>query len=170
MKRTYTVKEWLIEAKNKINNVGKVSPYFGIWLIADIIEFMGKCLSNDNFRSDDNSRKHFNDAIASLSAFADYRQYDNLYKKLRCGLTHGMRPGGKFEICKDGQNSHTPNNECISFEQLNSDFSKAVDELIHDNNSRTVKRLNMPYVIINDNNGNPRTGATIDEQYRSVSK
>lgn len=162
--RTYTIKEWLIEAKQGISNVGEVSPYFGIWLIADIIEFMGKCLSDDNFKSTKNSRKHFDKAIISLTSFSDYKRYDNLYGKLRCGLTHGMRPNDKFEICKYGVNSHTPNRDSISFEQLNRDFSKAVDELVGMRDRRIARRLNMPYVIINDNNGNPLTGSTVDKQ------
>lgn len=74
--------------------------YIGFGIIASGIEFLGACLDDKDFNEECLSRKRFEKAIKTTFELK-YHQYADkdspyvLYKHLRCGMAHIMRPQGK---------------------------------------------------------------------------
>ncbi len=143
MKKTYTIKEWLLRIKEQVGNVGKQYPFVATWLISDLIEFIGKYISN--------CREHkaqFEYAINHISAFNSYRGISNFYHDLRCGLTHAMKPENGIELTDKGNNIINDETIRISFENLYQDFSTAIKEVIDGKNGIRNDWLNTPYIDV----------------------
>jgi hypothetical protein len=76
--------------------------YLAFGTVACSIEFLGACLDNNNFNQQGLSKRRFDNSIAELFVPIDSRyqpindESSNyyLYKHLRCGMAHIMRPQG----------------------------------------------------------------------------
>jgi len=76
--------------------------YLGFGNVACAIEFLGACLDSEDFNKEGLSKKRFEGAIEKLFIPIDnrYKLYNDknspyyLYKHLRCGMAHIMRPQG----------------------------------------------------------------------------
>lgn len=74
--------------------------YLGFGTVACGIEFLGACMDDKPFGKQGLSRKRFEDAITLLfdcryHQYASAKSKYDLYKHLRCGMAHIMRPQGK---------------------------------------------------------------------------
>lgn len=76
--------------------------YLGFGTVACAIEFLGACLDRNDFNKQGLSKRRFEKSIAELFVPID-RRYEPfnvensdyyLYKHLRCGMAHIMRPQG----------------------------------------------------------------------------
>lgn len=126
-----------------IDELGEVvvkHPYIAFITMGNGIEILGKCLSSSSLDEENVSRKRFEDAIENLSAFAPYRpligktnNFD-LYKSLRCGLTHTLIPKAPVTLSSKGEMSHlifygTPSRVNLRCENFYEDFKMACDEI-----------------------------------------
>ena len=74
--------------------------YLGFGVVACGIEFLGACIDSHSFDAEGFSRQRFESAIKTLfdSKYHPYAnkgsEYD-LFKHLRCGMAHVIRPQGK---------------------------------------------------------------------------
>lgn len=74
--------------------------YLGFGVVACGIEFLGACMDANHFNQKGLSRRRFEEAITTLFD-CGYHQYASqnskydLYKHLRCGMAHIMRPQGR---------------------------------------------------------------------------
>lgn len=74
--------------------------YLGFGTVAGAIEFIGACMDAQSFDQQGISRQRFESAIkthfdAKYHPYADKGSKYDLYKHLRCGMAHIMRPQGK---------------------------------------------------------------------------
>lgn len=143
MKKTYTIKEWLLQIKEQVGEVGETHPFVAILLISDLIEFVGNCISNCSAH-----RAQFEYVINHIPAFDSYRSINNLYRNLRCGLTHAMKPENGIELVDKGNNIINGETIRISFESLYRDFSRAIDQVMAGENGLRTERLNTPYIDV----------------------
>ena len=158
MNKEYTVEQWLQELSEKFKKIN--DPFCGIWLIADGIEFLGKCIHSDDFNTNNHAKSKFKLAIRKIKAFDEYKKIRNMYHKLRCGLTHSMKPEGEIILTKEGPNDIKPGKACISFDQLKKDFEKGVQQVIAGENGVRTDRLKLKYVVVATQDGKETTGAT----------
>lgn len=96
--------QWLIDTV-LLGNIKEMictqnQHYLGFGVVACAIEFLGACMDADPFDKTGSSRKRFEDAIkahfdAKYHPYADQNSPYDLYKHLRCGMAHIMRPNGK---------------------------------------------------------------------------
>ena len=73
------------------------APFIKFQLIVTAIEFLGACLDNHKFEDNEKSEIRFNKALVKLfpTSYKKYSKKDSeisLYKQLRCGMIHKLRP------------------------------------------------------------------------------
>ncbi len=74
--------------------------YLGFGVVACAIEFLGACMDSHPYDQQGLSRQRFEAAVkahfdAKYHPYADKNSKYDLYKHLRCGMAHIMRPQGK---------------------------------------------------------------------------
>ena len=159
MKRMYTKIEWLERIVGSIEKVGKDEPFLGIWLISDVIEFIGSCMTPSSIRG---KRHQFEFAIKNLNAFKDCRNFKKLYENLRCGLTHDMYPSGSIKLKRTGENNSEYNE--ISYSQLLADLQSSLSEIkrLMGSNPQLKSTMETIYAEVegDETSENPLTGST----------
>ena len=117
---------------DKLKEFVDKSPYLSFVLLSAIFEFMGNC-NRKGQGSKDNSKDIFNDLINNVDALKEYRvfkdnnkDYNYLYKYLRCGMLHEMIPKKEIVLCPDRNNL---SQNIIGAKNLYEDMEKAWDEL-----------------------------------------
>ncbi len=86
------IKEVLI---NEIDDVVKKHPFLSFILVCAGIEYLGICLDDSCSWTDQGmSKRHFQNTILQLFPPHYSTLKDDLYKSLRCGMTHSHLPGG----------------------------------------------------------------------------
>lgn len=159
MKRRYTKIEWLKMIVGSIEKVGKDEPFLGIWLISDVIEFIGSCMTPSSIRG---KRHQFEFAIKNLNAFKDCRNFKNLYGNLRCGLTHDMNPSDGLRLKRTGENS--PEHNEISYSSLLADLQDSLIEINQRMGSNPQLKSTMETIYAevegDETSENPLTGST----------
>ena len=146
--------EWYI--KNVlVKDLGKMvfTPglqYLSFGVMASMIEFLGAFFDNEDFYKQRLSRDRFSKAIQSLTAFTEYRKFDNpqnlhdLYSNMRCGMAHIGKPnvGVAFtergnpkewdkhlQVCKVNDPNH-PQRLILVCEDLYFDITNGANELL----------------------------------------
>lgn len=96
---------------NELDKIKNDNPYIAFAIIAIGIEFLGKCL--DHSASDWNvsgkSKKNFEYAINTLSAFTPYRQYlasHKIWDSLRNGFAHSFVPKHPITLSSKDETGH----------------------------------------------------------------
>lgn len=140
-----------------IESVGKNEPFLGIWLISDIVEFVGKC-----FEPNKGKGEQFQYVIDHLGSFADCRSFKNLYRNLRCGLTHDIYPSGSIKLKRTGENNSEHNE--ISYSQLLVDLRSSLSEIkqLMGSDPQLKSAMESIYAEVegDENSGNLLTGST----------
>lgn len=125
------IREVLIKEIGEIKND---HPYLAFLLICEGIEFLGKMIADDPWEQVGKSEKHFIGALKTFDALKKYYheeekhenkqgvivEYNSLYRIIRCGFCHGLRPSSKgsekYSLGKDKINlSDTIKDEGNSF-------------------------------------------------------
>lgn len=75
--------------------------YLGFGIVGCGIEFLGACIDAHPFDKEQVSRDRFESAVKALfdpmyHPYADKTSVHDLYKYLRCGMAHIMRPQGRI--------------------------------------------------------------------------
>ena len=147
--------EWYI--KNVlVKDLGKMvfTPglqYLSFGVMGSMIEFLGAFFDNEDFYKQRLSRDRFSKAIQSLTAFTEYRKFDNpqnlhdLYSNMRCGMAHIGRPnvGVAFtergnpkewdkhlQVCNVNDPNH-PQRLILICEDLYFDITNGANELLN---------------------------------------
>jgi hypothetical protein len=139
--------------EGEIPKMAMQNAYLGAGIIAGGIEFLGACLDSHPIAKENESAARFCMAVNQLFPAA-YHQFSrkapytkaqkpahDLYKSLRCGMAHVLRPQGVFvtgsikEAAKDG-NTHLQiltrsgnSGPLIVVEQFVADFVGAAEQL-----------------------------------------
>lgn len=137
--------------------------YLGFGSVASGIEFLGACMDTSPINEEGHSRVRFEAAVSGLFA-EDYKPYvgrasnHDLYKNLRCGMTHIIRPQGDvaFTCRAESQAEGTPhlqvaagtNKLVLVSEDFYEDFVAATDKLISNWEKLAMKDLRGPYLEI----------------------
>lgn len=160
MKRKYTKIEWLKKVVEAIEKVGNNEPFLGIWLISDVIEFVGSCIAPPSVAK---KRDEFEYAIKNLDAFKGCRNFKDLYRDLRCGLTHDMNPSGGLKLKRTGDID--PKQNEISYIQLLADLKSSLSEIDQlmgsDPQFKSAMEAIYAEVESDEITGNPLTGSTV---------
>lgn len=85
--------------------------YLSTGIISSGVEFLGACLDEQDFHKNGESEERFKSGIAEFMAKVNpkYLPYNNpasefyLYKELRCGMAHIIRPKGKVVFTGRGE-------------------------------------------------------------------
>lgn len=108
------------------------SPYMSFVLLSAILEFMGTCYRKGKGSKED-TKDIFSDLINNVGALKEYRafkdnnkDYNYLYKYLRCGMLHEMIPKKEIELCSNRNNL---SKHIIGAKELYEDMQKAWNEL-----------------------------------------
>lgn len=144
-------------------------PYLAFSLVGECIEFLGKIISDASWGKVGNSEKNFIEALKKFDALKKYynseetnsegKEYNSLYRTVRCGFCHGLRPStidvdkNMYE-CYLGEygDKHYSKEESkkilyFNINQLYDDFVSACNELIeHPNYVGKGKSLDMDFL------------------------
>lgn len=140
--------------------------YLGFGVVACGIEFLGACIDALPFDAEKVSRQRFEAGIKTLfdakyNPFADKSTKYDLYKHLRCGMAHIMRPQGRVgfttqaESVTDGT-THlqilTPDDKLVLVsETFYADFADATKKMKHHMNAGAyTKKLSDHYLPITE--------------------
>ena len=135
--------------------------YLGFGSIAVGIEFLGACVDDYPFEASGHSVDRFERGIADFMTKTDsrYEKYrDCLYKYLRCGVAHVMRPTGKvlFTSREESVHDQTHHFQIINdqlllvCEDFYDDFATSCQALIAQLPSLTGPKLQQPYLVITE--------------------
>lgn len=137
--------------------------YLGFGNIAVGVEFIGACFDEHPFHQEGLSRPRFDQGIQRLARIDPrYQQYNQasspyfLYKFLRCGMAHVMRPHGpvlfssrehwtgrtKMHLCE------VNNRLLLVCEDFYDHFAQSCEELIRELPSMTISKLAEPYLFV----------------------
>lgn len=160
--------------KHLIDEIGLIvntegCAYSAFFLICIGIEFIGRCLSKDNWNETKDSFKYTSAALEELETLKKYKKlgYDtvnkkdkryNLYKHVRCGLIHQFRPD--MFIVTDSVNDFSKKPQELGIKDFYKDFVAACKEIIDDiqRQGGKVKKPFGPYT--NEDNEGGSTGST----------
>jgi len=137
--------------------------YLGFGTIAIGVEFIGACFDEHPFHQERLSRPRFDQGIQRLARIDPrYQQYNQpsspyfLYKFLRCGMAHVMRPQGPVLF---SSREHWP--ECPSMhlsevnyhlllicEDFYDHFAQSCEDLIRELPSMSAPKLADPYIFV----------------------
>jgi hypothetical protein len=146
--------------------------YLAFGTIAVGIEFLGACDDPEPFISDKRglSTKRFKAGIKRMARIDPrYSTYNepssdfNLYKHLRCGTTHIMRPGGRIAFSERAHDDVGPEQHLtivkddqhrdkllLVSEDFYDDFAKCCEMLIAELPGMTEPKLKSPYLWVGD--------------------
>jgi len=147
------IKNTLIE---EVKSIGSEHAYLSFILLCSGIEFLGRCCdtSDTSWATNKPNGYHFK---KGLNLFPSHysRIKTKLYKELRCGMTHGLMPGG-FKLTEQkndpGGNlkyeSHLKSDQSIIvWEFLYKDFVNACKKVISTKFSGGDK-MNKPFLYV----------------------
>ena len=148
------------ELKEKaIEEIKDEHPYFAFLLMAVGIEFLGKCINEDEeWQTSGKSRADFNRGL-SIGPLNKYSgSTPDLYECLRCGLVHALTPSGGIVLSNSDKNV---NLNCDSFY---SDFVEACLMVIERKVVIPKKDLDMTlFTVTTTEDGSSNTGVTTTE-------
>lgn len=135
--------------------------YLGFGSIAVGIEFLGACVDDHPFHASSHSAERFKRGIDDFMSKSDsrYKKYqDSLYKHLRCGIAHVMRPGGKvlFTSRDESVQDQTHHFQIINdqlllvCEDFYDDFGTACQSLIDQLPNLSSPKLEQPYLVVTE--------------------
>jgi hypothetical protein len=135
--------------------------YLAFGSIAVGIEFLGACADDHPFQASGHSAERFERGIADFMTQTDsrYKRYhDCLYKHLRCGVAHVMRPSGNvlFTSREESVQDQTHHFQIINdqlllvCEDFYDDFAMACRALIDQLPSLTSPKIQQPYLVITE--------------------
>ena len=141
--------------------VVKVAPYLSFALMALSIEFLGKCLNEDEddfHEKEQDNYKDFERAINGLNSFIDYRAIATrafLQNSLRNGMIHSMLPrktsqwsiGFDSGKCKPHELDVKNKNVVLQCEQLYKDIKNAANEIITRIDNKEFKLTGKMYQV-----------------------
>lgn len=148
------------------------TQYLAFGNIAMGIEFLGACTDGKPFNKSGLSKARFKAGIETYMKqvnplYSDYNAPQNpycLYKNLRCGMAHIIRPQGNIGLigkagAQGAGRSHLElfNNDCIllTAEDFYDDFAKACDLLLADLPSKTDQKFTETYLPVSELPSNP---------------
>jgi len=151
------IKKVLID---ELAEVVRISPWLGFICISSGIEFLGKCIDNNNptdWNAEHVSKSNFRNAIKNLNAFSKYkpllsRPNFDIYREFRCGLVHACAPGDNVALShgtEEKPNIIAQTGE-INFnaDELYADFKNACEEVIN-MNFPTPNKMHEAKIFIN---------------------
>jgi hypothetical protein len=163
------------EVKELIKYQG--APFIKFQLIVTSIEFLGACLDQHDFETKDHSEQRFNAAISKLfpkkyHKYAKSNSSINLYRDLRCGMIHKLRPLGTAIGLASKQNSPCKHLEIknetliLVLEDFYEDLYAACESLKKKNLSKKLptKKMEGKYLSIHNN----ITGSTVTDVFSSI--
>jgi hypothetical protein len=140
--------------------------YLAFGIIAVGIAFLGACMDAYPFNESGHSPERFDRGVQDFLSTSDarYRQYNDvtspyrLYKHLRCGMAHVMRPQGKVlftsrdESTQDGTKHLEIINDQLLFvcEDFYDHFASACQLLVDRLPSLKSSKLERPYLVITE--------------------
>jgi hypothetical protein len=133
-----------------INGIGRLvdeHPFQAFILMATGIEFLGKCLNEGEWDTSNQSRDDFNAALDKLDSLGKYKEIENLYNKLRCGLAHLGIPKTGLTLCPD-KNNLEANPILLGCKEFYEDFKAACTEITTDPKSQVKKKMDEDYASI----------------------
>jgi hypothetical protein len=137
--------------------------YLGFGVIASGIEFVGACFDEYPFHQERKSRPRFAQGMQWLSRIDPrYQQYNQpsspyfLYKFLRCGMAHVMRPHGRVLFSSrvhwpESPNAHLSevnNSLLLICEDFYDHFARGCEELIAELPQLAAPKLADPYLFV----------------------
>jgi hypothetical protein len=153
---TITPKEFIETVLiNEIEDIHLNHPYISFATMAIGIEFLGKCLNDqEDWNAQGRSKADFELAINSLSSLASYRPYlasHNLWDSLRNGFLHSFVPKNTVTLSSRDEADHfqqisstTVNLKCENFFQ---DFKNACLEVIV-MASFPTRKMDQPLLVV----------------------
>lgn len=154
------------------------TQYLAFGNIAMGIEFLGACTDTHGFNVSGFSKRRFEAGIETYMKQVDtrYSAYNQptsphfLYKNLRCGMAHIIRPQGSIGLIgKAGAQGagyahldQTPSGTLImTAEDFYEDFAQACDLLIADLPSKTDAKFAGTYLPVSNLPSNPASGSAL---------
>jgi len=156
--KTITPKEFIQQVL--INEVGEIHerfPYISFATMAIGIEFLGKCLSNEeDWNKQGNSKTDFEFAINNLNSFEKYRDFlgeYELWTSLRNGFLHSFVPKNKLTLSSKDEMEHLKEHNGklnLKCEDLYSDFKLACEEVLQ-MTTFSSNKMTLPLLFVPDN-------------------
>jgi len=146
---------------NELAEVVKTSPWLGFICISSGIEFLGKCIDNNNptdWNAERVSKPNFRNAIENLNAFSKYkpllsRPNFDLYREFRCGLVHACAPGANVSLSHGTEEKPNIIGQTgeINFnaDEVYADFKAACEEVINMEFTNPPNKMNVAKIYIN---------------------
>jgi len=137
----------------EIGNISISNVYLSFVLISIGIEFLGKCIDDgtSDWSTSGKSEIHFNLAISELMPM--YRPY-NLYRLLRCGLSHSLAPQDGLALSESKNNTihltiKSDGTLVLNIENFYNDFKNACMIVINniDKNFYKNKKIYQPFLV-----------------------
>jgi hypothetical protein len=138
---------------DEIGSISVSNVYLSFVLISIGIEFLGKCIDDEtsDWNAGGKSEKHFNLAISKL--MPKYRPY-NLYKLLRCGLSHSLAPQEGLSLSENKNNTihlsiKSDGTLILNIENFYNDFKDACKIVLNniDKNVYKNKKIYQPFLV-----------------------
>lgn len=160
---TMTPKEFIQQVL--INEVGEIHlkyPYISFATIAIGIEFLGKCLSNEeDWNKSGQSKIDFEYAINNLTSFTKYRPLltsHGLWTSLRNGFLHSFVPKNTLTLSSKDEMAHLIEHSGkmnLKCEDMYLDFKSACEEVLSmttfSSNKMELPLLFVPATTADDN-------------------
>lgn len=154
------------------------TQYLAFGNVAMGIEFLGACTDTHGFGDSGHSKKRFTAGIETYMKrvnplYSDYNDSSKpycLYKNLRCGMAHIIRPQGNIGLigkagAQQAGRTHLDllNNETIllTAEDFYEDFAKACGLLLADLPSKTGTKFTDTYLPVSNLPSNPASGSSL---------
>lgn len=150
MKPKDVIKSVLID---ELGTMIKEHPYISFIIMASGIEFLGKCLSKEDWQKSGQSRQDFQEAIRQIPSFSRYRELldtHQLYESFRCGLVHAISPKMNVTLSSKGEQHHLTSNGGrinLRVEDFYDDFRRACEFIIEKNFAEKDK-MNVDFLVI----------------------
>ncbi len=131
----------------EIGELVETHPFQAFTLMATGIEFLGKCLNESKWDTSNQSSDDFKAAVEKLGSLEKYKDIENLYNKLRCGLAHLGIPKIGVTLSPD-KNILDANPIILGCKDFFDDFKSACVEIIEDPKSQVKKKMDEEYASI----------------------
>lgn len=137
------IEKCLIEDIGEIVENKKYYHAFALMCIG--IEFLGKCLNSDDIHKKGQSSKDFNNALDTYQSLNKYKDFNDPYSALRCGLLHAFLPLEGVKLTDQDNDSSTNTIGCTC---LYSDFVKACNDAISNKHGFIKRNLDKPQLDV----------------------
>ena len=141
------IEQFLIK---EIGELVENHPFQAFTLMATGIEFLGKCLNENEWDTPSQGSSDFNSAIEKLDHLVKYKEIKNLYDKLRCGLAHLCVPKAGIELCPN-HNELKTYPIILGCRDFYEDFKEACNEIINDPKQQVKKKMDEDFVKVVEN-------------------